>query len=193
MPASPLPCKPRSHGSCGVGDTHMSPYDLSTHPVWPARVWPAGPGGRNQYGPAARERRPFVAGDRVRGVPRVRTAIRLGEPKTVVTPAPTERNRPVMARRSETTRVLLRPQNAANKSKRSDKSKGAGLSDGPRGRWMDASMPRPPRAEEADALRHAAADVLKSPAPWYSLKPQQQNSRGISRRTLSPQLHSGGT
>ena len=38
VPASPLPRKPPTRGLRGGGDTHMSLWNLSTHPAWPARA-----------------------------------------------------------------------------------------------------------------------------------------------------------
>jgi hypothetical protein len=46
VPPPPLPRKPRSHGSCGLSDTHMSPCVASTRPSVARQcgppVWPAG-------------------------------------------------------------------------------------------------------------------------------------------------------
>ena len=64
VPAPPLPRKPRPHGSCGVGDEHLSPYDLSTRPSVPrtsvARRAPAGeslcPAGRISMAPQPAKR-----------------------------------------------------------------------------------------------------------------------------------------
>ena len=54
VPPPPLPRKPRSHGSCGLSDTHMSPCVVSTRPSVARQCGPPGPGGRNQCVPSAR-------------------------------------------------------------------------------------------------------------------------------------------